>query len=421
MTAAGGGAMPGEAAMFRRLRLRLVAANVLVIAGILVALGVAVLGLMDRVLVDQQASTLLARATEAGGELRFESRDFLTRIDGSTSGTFYALWDGSGTLLAETASVPVSALQPYARAALGGSGQPVRATIELPSGPALVVTVPLAGGTGVVQAGSSLQPVRDAERQLTLLILVVGAIGLLLAVAAAWFLAERSMVPIRRAFERQREFTADASHELRTPLAVIDAGIQVLERHPEQPVGANAEVIGAMRQQASEMARLVGGLLTLARADAGATQLHLEPVDVDGLIRSVADSFRPLAERQRVSIAVVSASAGSATIDPDRIREVLGILVDNAIQHGGPGVHVTLAARRGPGHVELEVADDGPGIPPAERDRVFERFRRGDTSRTGRGFGLGLAIAAWIADAHHGRLSLEDNDPGLRALLILPT
>ena len=412
--------MIGDGAMFRRLRWRLVVANVLVIAGILVALGVAVLGLMDRLLVDQQAATLLNRATEASTELRFDPRDFVARLGGPESGTFYALWDGTGTLVAETAQVAAQALRPAAEAAASGAGASTRTTVTLSSGPALVVSLPLEDGQGVVQAGSSLQPVRDAEAQLTLLILGVGGVGLLLAVAAAWFLAGRSMVPIRRAFERQREFTADASHELRTPLSVIDAGLQVLERHPEQPVSDNAEVVGAMRQQANEMARLVGGLLTLARADAGAAQLQLAEVDIDALVRGVADSFRPLAEERGAGLDVSSTSADRAVVDADRIRELLGILIDNAIEHGGAGVHVSLAARRVPGQIEIEVADDGPGIAAADRAQVFERFRRGDTSRTGRGFGLGLAIASWIADAHHGRLTLEDNGPGLRARLSVP-
>ncbi len=344
----------------------------------------------------------------------------MARLGGPESGTFYALWDATGTLVAETAQVPSQALQPAAAAAARGAGVSTRATVTLPSGPALVVSLPLDDGQGVVQAGSSLQPVRDAEAQLTLLILGVGGLGLVLAVAAAWFLAGRSMVPIRRAFERQREFTADASHELRTPLSVIDAGLQVLERHPEQPVRDNAEVVGAMRQQANEMARLVGGLLTLARADAGAAQLQLAEADVDALVRGVADSFRPLARERGAGLDVSSTSAGRVVVDADRIRELIGILIDNAIEHGGTGVHVSLAARRIPGQIEIEVADDGPGIPPADRARVLERFRRGDTSRTGRGFGLGLAIASWIADAHRGRLTLEDNGPGLRACLSVP-
>ena len=406
--------------MFARVRRRLVVANVLVIAGILVVLGVAVLALMDRLLVDQEASTLLGRARDATAELRFDPGDLVARLGGSESGTFYALWDASGGLVAETAQVPEQALRPSAIEAGTSAGGSVRTTVTLSSGPALVVSVPLDDGRGVLQAGASLQPVRDAETQLTLLILVVGGAGLVLAVAAAWFLAERSMVPIRRAFERQQEFAADASHELRTPLSVVDAGLQVLERHPEQPIGANSDVLASMRREADRMRGLVDALLTLARADAGAAQLQPAEADIDALVHDVVESFRPVAEARGVTVDLAETGAGRAVVDADRIAELLRILVDNAIQHGGPAVHVTLASRRVPGRVELEVADDGPGIPAAERARVLERFRRGDESRTGNGFGLGLAIAGWIASAHGGRLALEDNRPGLRARLTLP-
>ena len=406
--------------MFAQVRRRLVVANVVVIAGILVVLGIAVLALMDRLLVDQEASTLLGRARDASAELRFDPGDFATRFGGSGSGTFYALWDASGVLVAETEQVPQQALRPSAIEAGTSGGGSVRTTVTLASGPVLVVSVPLDDGRGVLQAGASLQPVRDAETQLTLLILLVGGAGLVLAVAAAWFLAERSMVPIRRAFERQQEFAADASHELRTPLSVVDAGLQVLERHPEQPIGANADVLTSMRQQADRMRGLVEALLTLARADAGAAQLRPAEADIDALVRSVAESFRPVAEARGISIGLGETRAGRAVIDSDRIAELLRILVDNAVRHGGPAVHVTLASRRLPGQVEIEVADDGPGIPPAERSRAFERFRRGDASRTGDGFGLGLAIAGWIASAHGGRLTLDDNRPGLRVRLTLP-
>jgi two-component system sensor histidine kinase CiaH len=412
--------MRAEGVMFARVRRRLVVANVVVIAGILVVLGVAVLALMDRLLVDQEASTLLGRARDATAELRFDPGDLVARLGGSESGTFYALWDARGGLVAETAQVPEQALRPSAIEAGTSAGTSVRTTVTLPSGPALVVSVPLDGGRGVLQAGASLQPVRDAETQLTLLILVVGGAGLVLAVAAAWFLAERSMIPIRRALERQQEFAADASHELRTPLSVVDAGLQVLERHPEQPIGANSDVLVSMRQEADRMRGLVEALLTLARADAGAAQLQLAEADIDALVHDVVDSFRPVAEARGITVGLAETHAGSAVVDAERIAELLRILVDNAIRHGGPAVHVTLASRRLPGQVELEVADDGPGIPAAERARVFERFRRGDESRTGNGFGLGLAIAGWIASAHGGRLTLDDNRPGLRVRLTLP-
>jgi signal transduction histidine kinase len=249
--------------------------------------------------------------------------------------------------------------------------------------------------------------------------MLAGSVGLVLAVVAGWVLADRAVRPIRRAFERQREFAADASHELRTPLAVVDAGLQVLARHPTDTVAAHGETVGAMRDEVGRMNRLVGGLLALARADAGVAEIVPVDTDLDALVRGAVAGYAPLAAARGASIALGETTAGTARVDPDRILELLGILVDNALTHGGPGVHVRVQARR-PGATELVVADDGPGIPEAERSRVLERFARGDDARSGGGTGLGLAIAHWIVEAHRGRLVLEDARPGLRVRVTLP-
>ena len=132
------------------------------------------------------------------------------------------------------------------------------------------------------------------------------------------------MRPIRRAFERQQEFAADASHEMRTPLAVVDAGMQLLSRHPEDRVAEHAETMAAMRGEIGRMNRLVGGLLTLARADAGAAQIAPVETDVDALVRAAVAGYVPLAAARGASIELIEASAGVGLVDPDRIAELLG-------------------------------------------------------------------------------------------------
>ncbi len=174
-----------------------------------------------------------------------------------------------------------------------------------------------------------------------------------------------------------------------------------------------------MRAETGRMNRLVSGLLTLARADSGAAAIAAVETDLDALVRGAAAGYGPLAAAQGDSIELVEATAGVARVDPDRIAELLGILVDNALRHGGPGITVRVAARRAPG-IELIVSDDGIGIPESERAVVVERFVRGDPARSGEGSGLGLSIATWIVGAHGGRLLLEDNRPGLRVRILLP-
>jgi signal transduction histidine kinase len=402
--------------MFERARLRLVAMNVVVIAGILLALGVGIVVAMDRFLVDQRAQTLRTVAHDVVERLQADPADVALPPGGTFAGTFAAAWTPSGQLVVNPAAIPLESLQPAAAAATPDGSQ---AVIRLPAGGEAVVVSFLTSGGAVVQVGQDLAPVRDVERQVTILLLVAGVIGLLLAVAAGWILADRAIRPIRRAFDRQREFAADASHELRTPLAVVDAGLQVLARHPEEPLAGHGETLDAMRAEVGRMNRLVGGLLALARADAGAAEITPVETDLDALVRGAVAGYAALAEARGASVQLAEASAGTVRVDPDRVVELLGILVDNALLHGGPGVHVQVGARR-PGGVELVVADDGPGIPEAERARVLERFVRGDVARSGEGTGLGLAIASWIVEAHGGRLLLEDNRPGLRARVTLP-
>jgi two-component system sensor histidine kinase CiaH len=402
--------------MFERVRLRLVVGNVLVIAGIILVLGVGVVAAMDRFLVDQRAETLRTVAREVVERLQADPGDVALPPEGTFAGMFAAVWSATGELVVNPASIAADALRPPADAATPDGSQ---AVIRLPSGMQVLVVSFLAASGAVLQVGQDLAPVRDLEAQVTILLLIAGTIGLALAVVAGWVLAERAMRPVRRAFERQREFAADASHELRTPLAVVDAGLQVLARHPSDAVGEHGDTVGAMRDEVGRMNRLVGGLLSLARADAGAAEIVPVDTDLDALVRSAVAGYGPLAAARGASVELGETAAGIARIDPDRISELLGILVDNALVHGGAGVRVRVDARHS-GGPELIVADNGPGIPEAERSRVVERFARGDDARSGGGAGLGLAIARWIVDAHRGRMALEDNQPGLRVRVTLP-
>jgi signal transduction histidine kinase len=277
----------------------------------------------------------------------------------------------------------------------------------------------------MIQAARSLGPIREAEGQLTLLLIAAAGVGIVLAAIAGWFLAGRSLGPVRIALDRRREFTANASHELRTPLAVIDAGFQILSRHPERPVATESATLAAIGAQIALMKRLVTDLLTLAQADAGQAALTYGDVDLDALVGTTVRSFEPLAVERSASLRIGRQDGGVVRADGERLAQALGALVHNALEHGGRGIGVEVATWREDGRAFLEARDDGPGIPAQERERVVERFARGDPARAGDGRGLGLAIARWVATAHGGRLSLDAAEPGtdrpgLRARLELP-
>jgi two-component system sensor histidine kinase CiaH len=397
--------------IFRRVRQRLLITNVVAMAIVTGALGTGVILLMDNQLMALERSSLVSDAR------RVDPPDVARITYGN--GNFYVIWDASGNVVRNPNRVPTSGLRSQAMTALSGPSGPTQ--IRLDDGQeVLVYSQPFPDG-GVFQAVRSLGPVEDVERVAALAVAAASVGALLLILAAGWFLAGRALVPIRRALERQQQFTADASHELRTPLSVIDAGVQVLRRHPQQTIGENGEVLDSMRGEAQRMGRLVASLLALARADSGEAEISPVEVDVDELVRAAARDLEPLVVMREARIQLAGPGAGRALIDPDRFKQLVLILVDNALTHAPAGGMVEVACSTKDRSLVLEVADRGPGIPADEREKVFERFYRLDPSRSGPGAGLGLSIARWIVTAHGGTITLHDNRPGLRARVTLPS
>jgi two-component system, OmpR family, sensor kinase len=305
--------------------------------------------------------------------------------------------------------------------------------------------IPVAGGSAVIGAGEPLTTVSRAQAGVARSFALAGAITLVLALAASYLVGGRVSAPLRRlaglaarvdagdlrprmeadrasttevrvladafnhmldrlegAFEAQREFIADASHELRTPLTVMRGQLEVLAADPNPDREELVRVERLLQAEISRVARLVEDLLLLAQSERS-DFLRVRPIDLatfipelwDGLTLTAARDFQ-LGEVPHVEL----------TADPDRLAQALRNLAGNAIEHTGePDGLVRLElALTGPGTIRFSVIDDGPGIAPAERDRVFERFHRTDASRSrsAGGTGLGLAIVRAIAEAHHG-------------------
>ncbi|MBW8483001.1 sensor histidine kinase [Actinomadura parmotrematis] len=228
--------------------------------------------------------------------------------------------------------------------------------------------------------------------------------------------ANETLDRLERAVARQRQFASDASHELRTPIAGLRANLEDAAMHPgDTDLG---EVVTSALRDTDRLESIVTDLLLLARIGTGGTAAQ-EDVDLGALAR---------AEIERRAGAAGTAVEIAAELAPDvRVRGVrmqlvrlLNNLLDNAVRFAGTRVEVTVAADGG--RARLAVADDGPGIPAADRERVFERFTRLDTARSrgAGGFGLGLAIAREIAEAHGGTLRVADSASGARLELDLP-
>jgi signal transduction histidine kinase len=218
------------------------------------------------------------------------------------------------------------------------------------------------------------------------------------------------------AFARQRQFVSDASHELRTPLTAIRGQLEVLARSARPEPEEVRRVEGVVMVEMARIERLVRDLLTLAGLDEGAPLERAEIALAPYLARLVAEE--PLGEVELEEVA-----AGTLLADPERLTQVLRNLLANARRHAGPQGRVALSAAVSGGQLEIRVDDDGPGIDPAERERVFDRFHRSEAARERRsgGSGLGLAIARSIVELHGGRIWIEDSPlGGARVAFSLP-
>ncbi len=336
-------------------------------------------------------------------------RDFAGRDFGD--GVFTTVADGRLTVLYDIPFLhaPLPDLD-AARAALAGRLSTPWSVQQVDErGPYLIYTargrVRRTGGvvTGVVQARISERQYIDSTHYLLGILLAVSAAGLLASALISLVLAGRALQPIRAALRRQRDFVADAAHELRTPLAImrgaselgLTAGIG-----PEQE--ASLEQVLA---QNAHLTRLVEDLSTLARADSGAVDVERAPVDLSRLVVETVEGVAVLAEDRGVRLAVEATGGVRVSGDAGRLRQVLLILLDNALKHTPAGGAVAVCVAREGGQARLQVRDSGPGIAPEDVLHVFDRFYRANRARTsGEGTGLGLAIGRWIAEAHGGHI-----------------
>lgn len=217
------------------------------------------------------------------------------------------------------------------------------------------------------------------------------------------------------ALDQQRQFMADASHEMRTPVSVVRTAAQVTLSQADRPVEEYRESMTIVEEQATRVANLVDAMFLLSRAEARGVPLRMEFVNVDDIVAETVRAARVLAERRAVRIAMEGEQEVGYHADDGLLRQMVGNLLDNAIRHADLGGVVTVGVSLTHDHVQIRVANDGPGIARADRERIFERFVRIGPSDGG---GLGLPIARWIAEAHGGTLVLESSVPGLTIFVV---
>lgn len=210
---------------------------------------------------------------------------------------------------------------------------------------------------------------------------------------------------LEQAYAAQQRFVSDASHELRAPITVIQANLELVQRHPEMPAAERSQAIAEAFGETTRLARLVADLLVLARADSG-VPIRREILELDRVLMEVLGEARHLTRGQRLEITAIEPVVVEG--DRDRLRQLLLNPIDNAIRYTAPGDRIVIALERRDGMADVSIRDSGIGIAPADLPHVFERFFRADPARTRApgGTGLGLGIARWIAEQHGGSITL---------------
>ncbi len=328
----------------------------------------------------------------------------------------------------------------------------------------LLLASPTDDRNRIVVVGETLETLQDAVHRVEVGIIVGGAVGVLAAGLAAWLLAGAALAPVERmrrqaadisehdgdamlavprthdevaalahtingllarlhgALGRQRELVSAAGHELRTPLSILRGELELAER-PGRSVEDLRNAVHEAASQTDHLIHLSEDLLLLSRSDESDPLVLLAPEDLVSLVRSFVASFEGRAAERGVALEVAGPDALPAVVDAPRLRQMVDNLVDNALRFSPPGTVVTVRISSGAGQATVEVLDRGPGFPVDYLPKAFDRFWRGDSSRSRDhgGAGLGLAIVKSLATAHGGNVE-EGNRPGggARVAMTLP-
>ena len=448
------------------IRTRMTVWYVALLGVVIAALGAFLVVRLRADLVHQADAALGPAATQIAVDYRREGNNEFADSAGTVlkgeRATAQLLWPSGAVLVAfgdPVAAKPM--LSPAQRAAALAGQVAVTRTLHGQDFRLAARRVVRAGQPRVVVAGESLRPVQDSVRRVVLLLALAGPAALLAAALGGWWLARRALAPIdamtsaadaigpgrlrervaepstrdevahlartlnamldrlERGVEEQRRLVADASHELRTPLTAMRAELDVSLRADELSPAAR-DVLLSAREEVDGMARTVEDLLTLAALDDGAVPDRAR-VDLAALAAGALERVRPVAVARGVTLDD-RAEAVEVVADPEQLERAVRNVLENAIAFSPPGGSVTVRAQRRDACAVLTVEDEGPGVAPEHRERVFDRFFRVDPSRTRAtgGSGLGLAIVRELVAAHGGRTWIADGAAGALVCIELP-
>ncbi len=278
------------------------------------------------------------------------------------------------------------------------------------------ITVPIsenANGVKYIQILYNTNTIEETVSKFKKVLIICMVIFWLLSIILSFYLSKISMKPIINAWGKQQQFVENASHELRTPLTIIQNKLEGLFTRPQSTVLDESEEIALALNETRRLNKLTSDLLLLARSDSNMTVVKKEVVNLAEFMQKVIEPYQEIAATQNKKLVLTESSTKLILIDPQLIHQLLVILIDNALKYSEANSQVTISSVIRNQQWILEIKDEGKGIKDADKKLIFERFYREDSARqreTG-GYGLGLPIAKWIIENHHGKIMIVDNQP----------
>ncbi len=441
--------------MSLRLRLTLIYTGLL--SGVVLLLSVVVYSIVSVVLINEVDSTLQQTSDHFIGQMRADSLGEIAIDEDDLNISdvmYYQVWSESDQILlfSDNASGLTTALDPEGLA----EKEPIFSETTIRGTPFRVLSVPLVvndKASGWLQVATTVTSLRYTQRLMQIVFGIAALFAIIIAGVVGWLVTAQALEPLEtmaqvatritstddlsqripvtpgrndeigeliltfnqtlvrleRMFNAQRRFLADVSHELRTPLTVIKGNVGLMRMVNE----VDEESLTSIESEVDRLTRLVGDLLMMAQAETGRMPLMFEPVELDELVFEVFEQMKVLSEGAH-EIEIENIQPVLVTGDRDRLKQVLLNLGSNAIKFSGEGGKISLDLTVSNNWVRVDVIDHGQGIPKSEVRHIFERFYRGDKSRTrtrkDSGFGLGLPIAYWIIRNHGGRIDVDSKE-----------
>jgi len=416
-----------EQNVFGRSRLRLMLRYALVMGGLVIVLLFAMHKTMEWAITSEQARELLDTADSVADAQAYAvlhpgmDTDEARLYRSTNDRLFYYVFDGEGRLVSFSRAsfriesfvldimtawdAPEGEVRVFTETNERGAPTKVMMTTQRIFSPPLPLQT--------VYVGKDVTAMYNGMEKATWALAVLGGVALVFAAGIGYVLSGGAMKPVREAYEKQRQFAADASHELRTPLAVVLASADLLRSDPSITSPFLKQVIEDVRDEVKKMTKLVSDLLTVARTDGKANQMRLVRMDLVSAVQQTVRIMRPFAEKKDIVIDEELPKRVEIHADEQKIRQLILILVDNAVKYTPEHGRISVCVQEDRGSVKLSVSDTGIGIAPEHQERIFERFYRVDKARSRRmgGNGLGLAIAREIVEAHGGSIAVE-SEPG---------